>query len=426
MESFALCVKIEIDGVLNKVGTISGSDSQNASFSYDKAYLERPCSHPISISLPLTEKRFSAENTRTFFEGLLPSGFSRKHIINALHIDESDYIAVLKILGKDYLGALNISDDSAETNECGYKLIDIGTLDFPDKDKPNTAGHKKTHLSVNGACRKIGLYYDSKNNTWYQPLGLAPSNYIIKWSNDFYENLAVNEQLCLLTAQKLGITIPDSFILPVENKKRLQVPVLFATKRYDRIIDAQSNSFCGLPVPYRLHQEDFSQALGIKLLEKYEPEGKQYLKSMFDILRLHSSNALEDMTQLWKRCVFSYFIGNTDNHIKNFSLVYSKDLGSVKLAPCYDVMSTLIYENISKKMAFSINHKIRIDKITRDDFKNESRLVGYDEELALHAFDEIRDNLDNALYESAKKLDSLGFIEARAIADKILKLGYGK
>ena len=89
-------------------------------------------------------------------------------------------------------------------------------------------------------------------------------------------------------------------------------------------------------------------------------------------------------------------------------------------------MSTLIYENISKKMAFSINHKIRIDKITRDDFKNESRLVGYDEELALHAFDEIRDNLDNALYESAKKLDSLGFIEARAIADKILKLGYGK
>ena len=39
--------------------------------------------------------------------------------------------------------------------------------------------------------------------------------------------------------------------------------VLFATKRYDRIFVADANVIDGLPVPRRLHQEDFAQALGI-------------------------------------------------------------------------------------------------------------------------------------------------------------------
>lgn len=420
MNDFNLCVQIEINGIFEKVGMLSGTSSQDACFSYDRTYLEKKEARPISINLHLSEEKFSPEETRTFFEGLLPGGFYRRQIMESLQIEEDDYISILKILGKECLGAIVITDESEKKIESNYEQIDLKDLDFNKTiSAVKLSDLQDTHLSVNGACKKISLYFDSKNNKWYQPNGSDPGNYIMKFCNDIYEDLSVNEQLCLLAAKRLGIEIPESFILKVKNKS-FRPTILFASKRYDRIIDQNSRYIGELPVPYRLHQEDFAQALGIPLSQKYEPEGKHYLKSMFDVLRLHSSNSSEDMTRLWKMCVFNFFIGNTDNHIKNFSLVYSKDLNSVRLAPFYDVSSTLIYENISKKMAFRINHKVDSTKITKNDFKEESRLIDFDEHQAMQIYDEIKDNLKTALYGSAEELESSGFMNAKNIAERIL------
>ncbi len=413
MGSFNICVKMEINGVLQNVGKISGTSFNDACFIYDEAYPRCPQSHAISISLPFSKKAFSPKETRNYFEGFLPGGFNRKDLINSLQIDDNDYISLLKDFSNEYLGAIKISNDSTE-EDFDYKLIDLGELDFQESNKSN--------FFLSGACRKLSLYYDEKNNKWYQPRGGAPGNYIIKWCNDFYENQIINEQLCLITAQKLGIEIPESFILKNENKQN--PAFLFASKRYDCYSDANSKSVENLSVPYRLHQEDFSQVLGINLSEKYEPEGKHYLKSIFDILRLYSSNSIKDQKAFWKMCIYNYFIGNTDNHIKNYSLVYSKDLSSVKMAPFYDVMSTLIYENVTRKMAFRINQKPNIDEITREDFKKESKLIDLDEEFALQAFDELQMNFKNALLQSEEELVANGFFQAKEIAERIMQLQF--
>lgn len=413
MESFNICVKMEINGALQNVGKISGTSFNDACFIYDEAYLRCPQSHAISISLPLSKKAFSPKETRNYFEGFLPGGFNRKYLINSLQIDNNDYISLLKNFSNEYLGAIKISNESTE-EDFDYKLIDLGELDFQESNKSN--------FSLSGACRKVNLYYDEKNNKWYLPGGGAPGNYIIKRCNDSYENQIINEQLCLITAQKLGIEIPASFIIKNENKQN--PTFLFASKRYDCYSDANSKFVENLSVPYRLHQEDFSQVLGINLSEKYEPEGKHYLKLIFDILRLYSSNPIKDQKAFWKMCIFNYFIGNTDNHIKNYSLVYSKDLSSVKLAPFYDVMSTLIYENVTRKMAFRINQKTNIDEITREDFKKESKLIDLDEEFALQAFDELQMNFKNALLQSEEELVANGFFQAKEIAERIIQLQF--
>lgn len=60
------------------------------------------------------------------------------------------------------------------------------------------------------------------------------------------------------------------------------------------------------------------------------------MKKMFSLLRAFSSNPLTDQLKLWDICVFNYLIGNTDNHIKNLSLLYSQDLKEVRLAPAYE------------------------------------------------------------------------------------------
>ena len=63
-------------------------------------------------------------------------------------------------------------------------------------------------------------------------------------------------------ANLLGIEIPESFIINIG--KGTDSEVLFATKRYDRREERDKN-IDGLSVPFRLHQEDFAQAMGIQM-----------------------------------------------------------------------------------------------------------------------------------------------------------------
>ena len=120
----------------------------------------------------------------------------------------------------------------------------------------------ETHQSLTGASGKVGLYYDEKKDKWYLPKGEAPSNYIVKQSHVRLSKLVLNEQLCMMTAKELGIEIPESFIINIG--KGTDSEVLFATKRYDRREESDKN-IDGLSVPFRLHQEDFAQAMGIQM-----------------------------------------------------------------------------------------------------------------------------------------------------------------
>ena len=82
----------------------------------------------------------------------------------------------------------------------------------------------------------------------------------MKQSHVRYKNIVLNEQLCLLAAHKLGIEIPESFILRAQNGILNDDNVLFASRRFDRSFDNDSRMIDGLKMPYRLHQEDFVQA----------------------------------------------------------------------------------------------------------------------------------------------------------------------
>ncbi len=200
----------------------------------------------------------------------------------------------------------------------------------------------KSHLSLTGASGKVGLYYDEAGSRWYLPEGTAPSTHIVKQSHVRLEGIVTNEQLSMMTAAKCGIEVPQSFIIDLGSGDDNEV--LYATRRYDRTFEGSVNMITGLPCPLRLHQEDFSQALGIK-------RNAGYMRRMFEILRQYSSNPIADQQRLWDMIVFNYLLGNTDAHIKNFSLLYGKDLHSIRLAPAYDMVSTTVYESSTREMA---------------------------------------------------------------------------
>lgn len=55
-----------------------------------------------------------------------------------------------------------------------------------------------------------------------------------------------------------------------------------------------------------------------------------------DAIRQCSSNTKSDLTELWKRIVFSIMISNTDDHLRNHGFLYESEKGW-RLSPVYDI-----------------------------------------------------------------------------------------
>lgn len=411
---------MEISGEQKRVGYISGNDYNDSCFCYDADYLTSEYVSPISISLPLTEEAYSPEKTKCFFEGLLPEGFSRRAVANWIKADEDDYITILSALGRECLGAIKIVEEDGTEEKSAYKkltLKEVKKLAEEGAEK-STQILLKTHLSLAGASGKVGLYHDDTKDKWYLPEGDAPSTHIVKQSHVRLEHIVLNEQLCMLTAKASGIDVAESFIINTGEGKDSEI--LFATKRYDRLIDS-GRYVDGLQVPTRLHQEDFAQALGIHSNEKYETTRRHYLQRMFEIIRANCSDPIVDQIKLWKLICFNYLIGNTDCHIKNFALVYGKNLKKLSLAPAYDIVSTKVY-NLSDEMSFFIGNELSIENLTWNDFAKAAGECGLTERIARKAFDEVADCFEKALKNSAEELYAAGFQDARELKNRILNL----
>ena len=418
-----LTVQIEINGNNVYVGDIVGNDSSDACFAYSEKYLANLENRAISISMPLEKGNFSAIETRNFFEGLLPEGFTRRCVAAWMHADETDYLSILAGLGNECLGAIKILDENNSLIMPEYRLLsDLEVADLAREGATESAQLvTKAHLSLTGASGKVGLYYDTPKKQWYLPMGEAPSTHIVKQSHVRLKRIVANEQLCLLTAKKLGIEIPDSFIIDMGNTA--DENILFATKRYDRKDNTIGKTLNGLKVPYRLHQEDFAQALGIPAANKYEKNHEHYLGKLFDLLKNYSSDPIADQLKLWDICVFNYLVGNTDNHIKNLSLLYGEDLKSIRLAPAYDIISTMIYESSTENMALSIGGIYEINQIGRNEFKEEASMLGLGSRIAMKHFDALAAGFEKAVCQAKEELKEQGFQDIDVISQQILRKG---
>ena len=445
-----LNVYIEILGKQVKVGKIIGDDYSDACFKYDEEYMEANYGEPISISLPFRKDSFSPEQTRSYFESLLPEGFSRRAVAGWAKVDEGDYITILKVLGSECLGAVRIDDsDLSNSKQANSKnadpKLDNSKLDNSKLANPKQSNQKnyvklslaevkalaaegatkstsilmETHLSLTGASGKVGLFYDSENDTWYLPKGEAPSSHIVKQSHVRLEKIVLNEQLCMLTAKNCDMNVCDSFIINLG--KGRDEEVLYATQRYDRLL-GQGEIVEGLISPIRLHQEDFAQALGIKPADKYEKEKSGYLGKMFGLIQDYSSNPIEDKKRLLESVIFSFLIGNTDCHVKNFSLLYSKDLKSVRLSPAYDIVATQVYHS-TPEMSFYIGNEVDINRINRSSFVDSAYELGLGRGMVEKTFDNMAMKFEDALTSAAKELKQMGYKDAIKIKKSILETG---
>lgn len=130
-------------------------------------------------------------------------------------------------------------------------------------------------------------------------------------------------------------------------------PYLLVT-RYDRRFDANGQT-------YRLHQEDFCQALGIVPERKYAAEGGPTFKTGFDLLRRATAVPAVAVLAFLDAAIFNLIVGNADAHGKNFSLLYEGPV--VSLAPFYDLLSTVACPDLSPNLAMKIAKRATLEEI---------------------------------------------------------------
>jgi serine/threonine-protein kinase HipA len=113
--------------------------------------------------------------------------------------------------------------------------------------------------------------------------------------------------------------------------------------------------------------------------------------------------------------------GNTDGHIKNISLVYDRKLKSVRLAPAYDIVSTIVYDSHSTEMAFSVGGEIEWNKIDRRCFEEACKESGLYKKLFMERFDRMREMFRPSLMMAAEVMKDEGYNAAVDLAGKILQ-----
>jgi serine/threonine-protein kinase HipA len=109
--------------------------------------------------------------------------------------------------------------------------------------------------------------------------------------------------------------------------------------------------------------------------------------------------------------IFNLIIGNHDAHAKNFSLLYMSD-SSVRLAPLYDLVSTVFYPELSNKMAMKIGGEARSERIFPSHFEKFARDAGMAGPATLVRVS----TLAAAIREAIPKVDKPGEISERIAA----------
>ena len=122
----------------------------------------------------------------------------------------------------------------------------------------------------------------------------------------------------------------------------------YLTKRIDR--DRNGTKYL---------MEDLCQISERITLDKYRSSYEKVAK----LIKLHSSAPMLDLVNFWEVVVFSWITGNSDMHLKNFSLI-SRTPGHYVLSQAYDLVNVhLIFPEDDEELAMTLDgRKKRINK----------------------------------------------------------------
>ncbi|MBR3551161.1 MAG: HipA domain-containing protein [Bacteroidales bacterium] len=217
----------------------------------------------------------------------------------------------------------------------------------------------RSQTAVTGVQAKLSMDIEKlQHESRFTIVGLW-GRFILKPQTELYPYLPELEDLTMHLAEVAKIqVVPHTLVRFADGQ------LCYLTRRVDRTTKGA-----------KLPMEDMCQ-LSEKLTEnKYRGSHEQIAK-----LILHYSSAPKlDLERFWEIVLFSWITGNSDMHLKNFS-IYSPIPDNYQLAPAYDLLNTLlVMPSDTEELALTLN--ARKKKIKLQDFRSAMMNSGLDEKV---------------------------------------------
>lgn len=406
---------IIIDGRI--MGEIRKDKRARLTLTYDADWRQTPDAYPLSLSMPLVVAEHENAKIEPWLWGLLPDN---EAILarwgQRFQVSPRNPFALLAHVGEDCAGAIQIVQperaDALRTQPAGQ----VEWLD--DKDiaeririlrKDQAAwriARDAGQFSLAGAQPKTAFLFE--NGRWGIPSGRAPTTHIVKPPIEAFDGHAENEHVCLALARALGLPAAASQVRVFDGE------VAIVVERYDRVRMGDTIR--------RLHQEDMCQALGLPPTGKYENEGGPGVPPIVELLRTYSSRPIDDVWTFIQALALNWLIGGTDAHAKNYSVLIGAG-GRARLAPLYDIASTLPYDFDFKKLrlAMKVGGKYLFDDISLRHWKKLASSVRLDEEQVRTKCLDLAERLPDALADVIKtaRADGLDNVVLQRLSEVI-------
>jgi serine/threonine-protein kinase HipA len=315
-----------------QIGVINRLAGDRQIFAFEQGYIDDPQRPTLSLSFKgrtgglVTALRPVPRRVPPFFSNLLPEGHLREYLAKLADVNPEREFLLLAVLGADLPGALVIAPLKDDAKE------DDGHHDAGDADRNDDRLREAVlRFSLAGVQLKFSAVMEASGGLTV-PAGGMGGSWIVKLPSARFAAVPENEFAMLELARRAGIVVPDNRLVEMSEIKGLPEEArapgskALALQRFDRAAG-------GVPV----HMEDFAQVFG-----RY-PNDKYHFRSYANIASVLWAEAGEDaVAEFVRRLVFSIVIGNTDMHLKNWSLLYP-DRRKPVLSPGYDFVATLPY-----------------------------------------------------------------------------------
>jgi serine/threonine-protein kinase HipA len=305
--------------------------SSRTTFEFDASYA-------ASASRPVLGRWFEdkqIEPPRTFrgaplpnyFRNLLPEGALRKIVERRLGTSAIPEYAMLLRLGENLPGAVRVISDE----------LDLHPLEAHERQRRDVKDPFR--FALTGVQPKLAL--SQRNDRLTMPVEGASGHWIAKFGSPAYQRLVDNELAMLDWAQRCGLDVPEHRVVRASEIEDIPADFdadqdVLIVRRFDREGDR------------RIHQEDFAQVFDVPPEERHAGEVVELGWSHYGSIGavIHALCGEDDFRQYMRRLAFMVLSGNADAHLKNWALLYPDGV-SPRLAPAYDLVSTVVYPSLA-------------------------------------------------------------------------------
>ena len=160
--------------------------------------------------------------------------------------------------------------------------------------------------------------------------------FILKPPFEDYPEMPELEDLTMHMSELLNIKAAEHSLIKLKSGE-----LAYISKRFDRTKDR------------KLHVEDMAQLTGTLTENKYRGSMERIGK----VVMKYSSYPGIDAIRFFELTLFSFITGNSDMHLKNFSLIRNEE-DEILLSPSYDLLSTkLLIPKDKEDLALPLNGK---------------------------------------------------------------------